>query len=1012
MPVPSPKPMELTGRSLGHYRVEEEISRGGMGVVYRATDTRLNRDVALKVLPQELTHSDDVRRRFLKEAQAASALEHPHIAVIHGADEVDGVAYIAMELIRGEKLSDLLTRSKLPAARSLELAAEIAAGLARAHEKGIVHRDLKPANVMVTDEGHAKIIDFGIAKLIEVSATAGAQTQTGRDTGVGVVLGTMTYMSPEQARGEIVDHRSDIFSFGILLHEMLAGQAPFRGKTGIETASAILHAPAPRLPSLGPAVITEASADIQRIVDKCLAKDPADRYQGMKDAVVDIRAARRRLDTGPQAAAAPATPAPMRVPTWGWLVAAVVVAAAAGVVLFTRNGGPASDTAVTGGSGKPSVAVLYFDNTTGDKELDWMRTGITEMVVTDLSQSQGLEVVGTDRLYGILAELNRQDDRMLSPEAISEVAARTGVTNVVVGSYVRSGDAIRINVRVQDAKTGRVISSERVDGTSTSALFSMIDDLSSRIRTKFEGLRAEASLLTAPGTNSARVEWRGVEGVTSSSIEAFRFYSEGVVFHNRGQSVPALALFEKAVAIDPLFAMAYLKMAVIEGNLGNFARRHQYAAQALKLADRLTPRDHAYIEAVYYQDIRGSAAKVIAAYERCVSIDATHVACRNNLALQYNGLERFTEAVAQFEPLVQAGVALINPYINLSGAYRALGQPEKAVAVMEGYVKRNPENPAALGPLGAALVGVGRLDDAVRVLEKARRLDPADSGFVNNAVSAHLLREDWTAARTDADTLARFATGVGRWNGAQAHAALNGFLGRSAEAVSWAERAAQADKANGSRSSVGYQILGQTLLARGQNAAAVAALTKAVAEGKATPEEPNAVVYQAWALSASGRPAEAEAAIAALASLAEPLAPVRDGRQANFARGLVMLARGEAAAAVKPLQDAAAALAPRSGGPNARSWHLPIWSALGQALLASARADEARPWFEKVAGSGYERARQPIDFARSFYFLGRIYEQQGDTAKSREAYRRFVGYWKDGDLDRERIAEAQKKIGS
>ncbi len=1005
--------MELTGRSLGHYRVEEEISRGGMGVVYRATDTRLNRDVALKVLPQEVTSDEDVRRRFLTEAQAASALEHPHIAVIHGADEVDGVAYIAMELIRGEKLSDLLTRSKLPAARALELAAEIAAGLSRAHEKGIVHRDLKPANVMVTDEGHAKIIDFGIAKLIEVSSTAGAHTKTSHDTGVGVVLGTMTYMSPEQARAETVDHRSDIFSFGILLHEMLAGQPPFRGKTGIETASAILHATAPRLPSLGPAVIAEAGADIQRIVDKCLAKDPADRYQGMKDAVVDIRAARRRLDTGPQAAAAPAAPAAMRVPTWGWLAAAVVVVAIAGIVLFTRAGSTASESVATGGSGKPSVAVLYFDNTTGDKELDWMRTGITEMVVTDLSQSQGLEVVGTDRLYGILAELNRQDDRMLSPEAISEVAARTGVTNVVVGSYVRSGDAIRINVRVQDAKTGRVISSERVDGTSTSALFSMIDDLSSRIRTKFEGLRAEASLLTAPGTNSARgAEWRGVEGVTSSSIEAFRFYSEGIVFHNRGQGVPALALFEKAVAIDPLFAMAYLKMAVIEQNRGELARRNKYSAEALKLADRLTPRDHAYIEAVYYQGVPGATAKTIAAYERCVSIDPTHDGCRNNLALQYNGLERYAEAVAQFEPMVQAGVALINPYPNLAGAYRALGQPEKAVAVMEGYVKRNPENPAALGPLGAALIGAGRLDEAIRVLDKARMLDPTEQGFVSTTVVTHLLREDWSAARTAGDTLARFTTDVGRHNGALAHAALNGFLGRAAEAVSWAERAAQADKANGSRSSVGYQILGQTLLARGQNAAAVAALTKAVAEGKGAPEEGNALVYQAWALSAARRPAEAEAAIAALVSKAEPLAPVRDGRQANFARGLVMLARGEAAAAVQPLQDAAAALTPRSGGPNARSWHLPIWSALGQALLESGRADEARPWFEKVAGSGYERARQPIDFVRSFYFLGRIYEQQGDAAKSREAYRRFVGYWKDGDLDRERIAEAQRKIAN
>ncbi len=1004
--------MELTGRSLGHYLVAEEISRGGMGVVYRATDTHLNRDVALKVLPQEVTSDDEVRRRFLREAQAASALEHPHIAVIHGADEVDGIAYIAMELIRGEKLSDLLTRQRLPAARSLELAAEIAAGLARAHEKGIVHRDLKPANVMVTDEGHAKIIDFGIAKLIEVSAGAGAQTQTGRDTGVGVVLGTMTYMSPEQARGEIVDHRSDIFSFGILLHEMLAGQPPFRGKTGIETVSAILHEAAPRLPSLGPTVIAEAGADIQRMVDKCLAKDPADRYQGMKDAVVDIRAARRRLDTGPQAAAAPAPSAPMRVPTWGWLAAAVAVVAIAGVVLFTRTGGSANDAPAAGGSGKPSVAVLYFDNTTGDKELDWMRTGITEMVVTDLSQSQGIEVVGTDRLYGILAELKRQDDRMLSPEAVSEVAARTGVTNIVVGSYVRSGDAIRINVRLQEAKTGRIISSERVDGTSTSALFSMIDDLSSRIRSKFEGLRAEAALLTAPGARPSANGNRGVEEVTTTSIEAYRFYAEGLGHTNRRSDTEAIALFEKAVAIDPMFAMAYGKMAVVEGNRGNFDRRNQYSAKAFSLADRLTPRDRAYIEGVHYGNSPADGAKAMTAYERCLAIDPSYESCRNNLGLAYNGLERYEEAIGQFEPLIQAGTTMLQPYANVAVGYRALGQPEKALAVVDTFARRNPESAVAQSLLGTALIGVGRLDDAIRALEKARLLDPIDSAAENSSGLIHLLREDWKGASAVAGNLANGPTEAHRWVGAQVYVALDGLVGKSAEALTWAERAAAAYKVRGQRSSVGHQFVGLTLLARGDHAAAAAAFTKAVADAKGTPEEPTALLYRAWALSGARRPAEADAAVAALVSKTNPMAIVRDGRLANVARGLVALGRSDAAAAIKPLQDAATALPSRGTGPNGRSWHLPVWSSLGQALLEAGRAGEARPWFEKVAGSGYERARQPIDFVRSFYFLGRIYEQQGDTAKSREAYRRFVGYWKDGDLDRERIAEAQKKIGS
>jgi serine/threonine-protein kinase len=865
---------------------------------------------------------------------------------------------------------------------------------------------------MVTDEGHAKIIDFGIAKLIEVSATAGAHTQTSHDTGVGVVLGTMTYMSPEQARGETVDHRSDIFSFGILLHEMLAGQPPFRGKTGIETASAILHEPAPRLPSLGPVVIAEAGADIQRIVDKCLAKDPADRYQGMKDAVVDIRAARRRLDTGPQSAAVPAASPRRQLPTWGWLAAGIGVVAAAGLVLFIGSREAPSNSAAAGASGKPSVAVLYFDNTTGDKELEWMRTGITEMVVTDLSQSQGIEVVGTDRLYGILSELKREDDRVMSPEVISQVAARTGVTNVIVGSYARSGDAIRINVRLQEAGTGRIISSERVDGNSKSALFSMIDDLSRRIRMKFEGLQADAALLARPGSAPQNLGDRGVQEVSTSSIEAYRLYAEGNELHRRNREAAALALFERAAALDPSFAMAHIKKAVTEHNLGNFARRDESTAQALKFADRLTPVDRAYVEGFHQVNRPGGQTKAIEAYQRCLAADPGHEACRNNLATAYSILEQLPEAVAQYEALVKSGTTISVAYTNLPGMYRALGQPEKAVAFIEDYAKRNPENPSAYGVLGASLVGVGRFDDAARALDRARLLEPSNPAYDDTAAVASLLRGDWSEAARIADGLANSKTETGRWLGALDHAALNGFLGRSADALAWADRAAAAYKVRGQRTGQAHLVAGGFLVARGQNVLAVAAMSTALEETKGTNAERAALQNQAWALAAAGRRREADAAVSVLLSKSDPAAVVRDGRAVNIARGLVALASGDAAGALKPLQDAAAALSPRSAGVGTPTAHIQVWSAIGQSLLETGRTAEALPWFEKVATSGYERVRQPIVFVRSFYFLGRIYEQQGDKVKSQEAYRRFVGYWKDGDIDRDRIAEAQRKIGS
>jgi Tol biopolymer transport system component len=331
------------GSRLGPYEILAPIGAGGMGEVYRARDTRLHRDVALKVLPPALVADPSRRERFVQEARTASAFEHPYIAVIHEIGEFDGVTFIAMELVRGEALSHVIARGPLPATRALDLAIEVAEGLARAHDKGIVHRDLKPANVMVTEDGHAKIIDFGLAKLMDTLGSDPSDvTRMGHLTTAGVVLGTPSYMSPEQTHNATVDHRSDIFSFGIMLHEMLTGHAPFRGRTPVDTMHAILHDPPPTLPaSIGP-----ATGDLQRILDKCLAKDPAERYQGMRDLGVDLRSTRRRLDSSQLRAvrsdSARRGAFARRRPTARQLtyvsgVLAIIVVAAAGRVVWLRT---------------------------------------------------------------------------------------------------------------------------------------------------------------------------------------------------------------------------------------------------------------------------------------------------------------------------------------------------------------------------------------------------------------------------------------------------------------------------------------------------------------------------------------------------------------------------------------------------------------------------------------------------------------------------------------------------
>jgi dienelactone hydrolase/predicted Ser/Thr protein kinase len=325
--VPAAAPHLMLGRRLGPYEIVETIGAGGMGEVYRARDTRLDRDVAIKVLPAALV-ADPVRRaRFVQEARAASALEHPHIAVIHDIADADGLTFIVMELVRGEPLSALLQRGPISALRSIELAVEVAEALSHAHDTGIVHRDLKPANIMVTGDGHAKIIDFGLAKLSDAPDDAPWRATTVADglTASGMVVGTAAYMSPEQAQGAAVDQRSDIFTFGIVLQEMVTSTPPFRRRSGIDTMHAILHDAPPRLP----ASIGEATDDLQKIVDRCLAKQRDDRHQSMRDIAADLRTARRRLES----AELRAVEGPSAFDRWFRIWAVAVVAVALAVVL-------------------------------------------------------------------------------------------------------------------------------------------------------------------------------------------------------------------------------------------------------------------------------------------------------------------------------------------------------------------------------------------------------------------------------------------------------------------------------------------------------------------------------------------------------------------------------------------------------------------------------------------------------------------------------------------------------
>ena len=501
---------DMIGRTLSHYTLVSELGRGGMGVVYRALDVTLGREVALKVLPHEFVADPERRRRFIQEAKSAAALEHPHIGVVYEVGESDGITFIAMQLIRGEPLRDMLQRGGLPAGRAVELAREVAEGLSTAHDKGIVHRDLTPANIIVTDEGHAKIIDFGLAKLVERLSDATSEAETQRRTEAGVVMGTTSYMSPEQARGEEADHRSDVFTLGIVLYQMLSGETPFKRTSAVETMNAIITAPDPAV-KLGSE--TDASSELRRIVHKCLAKNPRDRYQTMKDLVVDLREVARRLESGSHSTAAVVHTRPSSRRLWvAGVLAAVVLAGIAGYML-NRPQRPSIES--TTGERK-RIAILQFQNL-GAAEDEYFAAGVTEEISSRLAGVSQLAVISRNSLrqYANTEKTSQQVGRELGVDFILQGTVRWQPAKNGPGRVRVTPQLIRV---ADDTQMWADTYERQLD-----EIFSVQSDIAARVSQQL------GAVVLAP-------ERKLIEATPTANLDAYKEYLRGnFLFFHRGR---------------------------------------------------------------------------------------------------------------------------------------------------------------------------------------------------------------------------------------------------------------------------------------------------------------------------------------------------------------------------------------------------------------------------------------------------------------------------------------------
>jgi serine/threonine protein kinase/tetratricopeptide (TPR) repeat protein len=986
----------MIGRKLSHYQVLEEIGRGGMGVVYRAVDLKLDREVAIKVLPPELVSDPERKRRFIQEAKAAAKLEHPHIGVVHEIDEAEGTTFIVMELIRGEKLRDRIAKGRVPLGRALEIATDIAEGLARAHEEGIVHRDLKPANIMVTDDGHTKVIDFGLAKLTEPfqPTVSAVETPLRGQTDAGVIVGTVSYMSPEQARGEKLDPRSDIFSFGIVLHEMLTGTVPFRCPSAPETLNAIINTPSP---SLDLSDHKDSLPELQRIAGKCLAKDPAERYQSIKEVVVDLRAVRRELESGPKVSVTPAS-------RKGLLAGAAAVVAFLAVLILVLLW-PESDPPDTlTGRSKPTIAVLFFDNLSQDPELDWLRVGIADMMVTDLSQFEQLKVVTIDRMYQLLKEAGRVDEPVTSFDIVKEVAQKSEAQQVVLGTFARAGETIRISARLQEVASEEVLRSHDVEGVGEQSVFTMVDELTELVC---------RSLLPLPVAETDKHVWE----LTTSQPEAYRYFIEGGKLSRQSKWAEAVPLVEKAVEIDPSFAGAWYRLAVLHFNLGDDRKAEEAAERAIKLG-RLDRRQQLLLETRVGSLREDTYEMAIDAFEELLSMGELSPASVN-LANRYWFLERYEQAVPLLEKYRAAsgGRMTVTSFNSLAEEYTALGRYDQAHQLIREALAIYPENASLHNARGNIYLFQGSLDDAAQAYVKAVSLAPDYPRALQGLTWTMLLRADLAGAFENSRRLLTSSNARFSWQSSFNQGLILLYRGKSAEAVALITSGAnEILERSGRMSGMSRCLSAHVLLETEHLKAALEDTTRAQEESEGNLAEWMGIYLQSVVEAKLGQLDKAGSTAKRLAEKTKSIPTHREVRRCLHLEGELARLRGDTIGALNKLRQAETML-PVSGfggvpgntriGPQP---YVPIWYSLASAYLEAGDDDQAAEWFRRIAEANVERVEWPIYFVRSFYFLGKIHENRGEMDEARKYYQNFVDYWGDGDMDRERVEEAKRKI--
>jgi serine/threonine protein kinase/tetratricopeptide (TPR) repeat protein len=976
----------------GRYQVIEKLGKGGMGEVYKVLDKEINEKVALKLLNPDIADDEKTIERFRSELKYARQISHRNVCRMYDLNKEEEIYYITMEYVAGEDLKGSIRRmGSLNPAKAVFIAKQVCEGLAEAHRMGIVHRDLKPQNIMIDSEGNARIMDFGIARSLKTKGI----------TETGVIIGTPEYMSVEQVEGKETDHRSDIYSLGIILYEMLTSALPFDGETPLSVA--LKHKT--DWPSDPRDLNPQIPEDLSRLILKCLEKDKEKRFESAEELICELDRIEKEFSTT-QTLQSPTKPSTSKEITLTFrrekLLIPVLIFAAiviAGAVVWHFHPRPKPLPMITK---KPSLAVMFFANGSGDEGLDYWRSGLIDLLITDLGQSKFLRVVSETQIYNISEKLNLLDAKEYSPKELVKVATMGRIDYILTGSFFTSGTDFTLAVVLGNPRFGRIISSQRIDCKGEEEIPAKIDELTKKIK---------SDLGLSPEQISGDIDQR-LEKMITPFPEAYRYYIEGWKNNLKGgDPQKTIECMEKAIGIDPKFARAYRIIAEAYGKLGSLSEEWNFLQKALYLKDGLTNREFYLTQAELYSMSEKTYNEAIKAYNKVLRIYPEDYDANFNLGVLYGyDLEQWEKAIERFDVLIQNRVETGDPYINQAEAYMAMGMYDRARKLLGNYLSRSPDEDWIRAGISQVYLCQGKLDFALSEAEEASHFDSASMNPLLVG-DIHHCRGDFKEAEREYEKILNTEEPTAWYDARSGLAALYLSQGRFEKSKAQIKEINNLAEKSGDALHMiwSHYCLAQLYLASDNPEKALEEWKQgwdiAVAEGSVEQSDlflEGRIYLEMKVINEAQRTAEE------LKKMLQTKINQKLNRYHQLLMGMIHLERDNLPEAISNFSQALSLLPFQH---SELDDHALFIYPLALAYYKAGDLEKAQEQFQKMISLTTGRMFFGDIYSKSYYMLGKIYQEKGWGEKALEHYTRFLELWKDADTEIPELEDAQKRLG-